>query len=76
MKLFKTLRCKHKNLSCLTNFYGDCINKMSLGSKIYRSAWICKDCEKVIYSEYLCDGCKTVNWDWEYNEEGKLVKKC
>jgi len=62
LSLFKRLFCKHENIECLTNFHGDCINIVSTSKKIYRSAWRCKGCGKIIYSEYLDNNCKTVNW--------------
>lgn len=61
-KIIKRLRCKHTNQECMSNFYGDFINIISV-KKVYRSAWVCKDCGKVIYSEYLEPSCKITNFN-------------
>lgn len=44
--------CKHNNIEFVRNIYGDEINKIST-SHIYRSAWRCKYCGKILYSGYL-----------------------
>lgn len=61
IKFVKRLNCKHTNQKCITNFYGDAINMIST-KKIYRSAWECKDCGEILYSEYLEPTCKVINW--------------
>lgn len=48
----KQLFCKHNNIEFVRNIYGDEINKIST-SHIYRSAWRCKYCGKILYSGYL-----------------------
>lgn len=58
----KQLFCRHKELHCLTNIYGDYINIISTRSKIYRSIRQCTKCGKIIYSEKLDKTCKIVNW--------------
>lgn len=69
--MFKKLFCKHKNIRCLTNLYGDFINCHSTASKICRSVWLCKDCGKVIKKERLEPSCKTVNFS--YDTTGKRI---
>lgn len=61
-KILKRLSCKHQNLKCVTNYYGDMINEVSTCKKIYRSAWVCTDCSKSIFSEYLEPSCNVVNY--------------
>lgn len=64
MGIIKRFKCKHLNKECLSNFYGDFINVISTNpKKIYRSAWVCKDCGKVIYSEYLEPSCTITNYN-------------
>ena len=65
MNMFKRLFCKHKNKKCLSNFHGDYIDIVSplFSNKIYRSAWQCQDCGKIIYSTSLEPACKIVNWE-------------
>ena len=58
--LFQRLRCKHLN-----NFGGDMINVVSNHRHIYRSAWECENCGKIIYSEKLEPTCKITNWTLE-----------
>lgn len=65
MNIIKRLLCRHEHKTCVTNFYGDMINRISL-RKVYRSAWRCEDCGKIIYSEKLEPSCKVVNWDYEW----------
>ena len=75
MNVFKRLFCKHQNKTCLTNFHGDVIHWVSYGNKIIRSAWTCKDCGKIIYSEYLEPSCNVINWNLTWDEEGHLVDR-
>ena len=63
--LIKQLLCKHTEQECITNFSGDYINNISNSKHIYRSAWRCKDCNKVIYHEELDANCKIINWQAE-----------
>ena len=67
MKILKQLFCKHENKTCLTNCYGDYIDIAS-GYKFptIRSIWKCKDCGKIIKSQYLVKDCSVINWAiWE-----------
>ena len=65
--LFKRLTCNHQNKECLTNFGGDMINIVSTYKKIYRSAWECHECGKIIYSEKLEPTCNVTNWNIKKN---------
>ena len=51
--MLKQLFCKHHNVEFLGNIYGDLIDCVSTFKKINRSAWRCKDCGKLIFSEYF-----------------------
>lgn len=62
-KLLKTILCEHTRIDCVTNFHGDMINSVSTSRKIYRSAWICKDCRKIIFKERLEPSCSVINWN-------------
>lgn len=62
LRLIKRMRCKHQDLKCITNFYGDMINVISTHKKIYRSAWVCKDCGRIICKERLEPSCKVINY--------------
>lgn len=61
-KIVKRLSCKHDNLKCVTNYHGDMIHQVSTYKRIYRSAWICTNCGKTIFSEHLEPTCKVVNY--------------
>nr|DAZ41203.1 MAG TPA: MqsA [Caudoviricetes sp.] len=41
------------------------INVVSNHRHIYRSAWECENCGKIIYSEKLEPTCKITNWTLE-----------
>lgn len=62
MKIFKKSKCKHENVECLTNCYGDFIYSISSISSITRSIWICKDCKKILKRRYLEPSCKIINF--------------
>lgn len=56
-KWIKRLKCKHNNLTTITNIYGDAINYYNC-----RSIKLCKDCGKLIRSNELDDKCNVVNF--------------
>ena len=53
ISLVKQMLCEHNEQVHLMNIYGDYINYISPINKIYRSIWICKRCNKIIYKEKL-----------------------
>lgn len=56
-KMFNIFKkCTHKNTRTVTNIYGDTINAFNA-----RSIRVCKDCGKIIYSNYLDKECHKVN---------------
>lgn len=55
-KFFKKIICKHKNQITITNIYGDLINALNA-----RSIRICKDCNKLIFSNKLDKNCNEIN---------------
>ncbi len=75
MNIIKRLRCKHTNKECMSNFYGDYINIVSYHNKIIRSVWRCKNCGKIIYSEYLDKDCNVVNWNLFRTPDGLLKNR-
>ena len=54
-KIIQKIFCKHENKRCLTNIYGDYINHVSSGRRIYRSIWGCPDCGRILISEEIRD---------------------
>lgn len=60
--LIKQFLCKHVEQECITNFYGDYIDNVSNSKHTYRSAWRCRECNKVIYHKELNPDCKLINW--------------
>ena len=60
--IFKKLFCKHKDIICITNIYGNLINTMNC-----RSVWECKDCGKRFKSNSLCKNCNYVNFKEKQN---------
>lgn len=57
MKNFlKKIICKHKNQITLTNIHGDLINALNA-----RSIRICKDGNKLIFSNKLDKNCNEIN---------------
>lgn len=71
-KLLRRLKCKHENTECITNFYGDPILYFSTWRKIIRSYRRCKDCGKIIPSEYLDKECNIINF-WLMRTDDGLV---
>ena len=59
--LIKQLLCNHDKQECITNFSGEYINAIST-NKIYRSAWRCVKCNKLIYHEESNPDCNIINW--------------
>lgn len=55
--MFRRLFCRHKRISCISNFYGDAINDMNC-----RSLWECDRCKKLFMSDNLCSDCKYINF--------------
>lgn len=64
-KILKRVRCKHDNLECISNIYGDMIHAMSSSKMTVRSVWKCKNCGKVICKGELNPGCKVSNFKVE-----------
>jgi predicted RNA-binding protein YlxR (DUF448 family) len=70
-KYIKQRHCKHEHVRCITNFYGDMINYMSTHHHgIVRSVYICKDCDKILYSSKLNKSCHYSNFKKE-NDYGE-----
>ena len=44
--------CKHKDIEFIGNIHGDLIDIVSL-KHLYRSAYYCQKCRKIIYKEEL-----------------------
>lgn len=57
IKFIKRLRCKHENLTTISNFYGDAINYFGC-----RSMKQCDDCGKIIKSDCIDKDCKKCNF--------------
>lgn len=72
IKLIKRIlaqrKCVHK-WHTVSNFYGDYINYISTGRKIYRSRIQCVKCGKCKLSEMLDKNCKVIN-DGHYRKGG------
>lgn len=51
--IFRTLFCKHKNTEFLGNIFGDLILCCSDMKHINRSVWLCKNCGRLIFSQYF-----------------------
>lgn len=56
----KRLKCNHEFVT-ISNFYGDYIDRVSVGFHIYRSRQKCTKCGKERFSERLDKSCKTIN---------------
>lgn len=69
--MLKKLFCRHKNIEFLGNIYGDLINTVSSFNRTNRSAWICKDCGKIIFSEEFgpIDRESNNHWLWRSDSE-------
>lgn len=51
MKILRRLFCKHESMLIpLEDYYGDRINTLP---RFTRSTWICPDCDKLLYKNYL-----------------------
>lgn len=61
-KRIKRKMCNHDNCMCITNFYGDAINKVSTYNTINRSEWKCLDCGVKFLSEKLDANCNNINY--------------
>ena len=74
--ILKRLFCKHKNLEFLGNVYGDLIHTVSTWRRINRSAWLCKDCGKIIFSEDFgpMDHESYNHWLWRMQDEARISK--
>lgn len=75
--LRKQMCCNHQKGETLSNFHGDYINVISR-KHIYRSAYRCRLCNKICFSEELDKNCNVINWNGAANLgtlQSKLLRR-